>query len=669
MSKKYKDKGRASAITVDRGANGAATHGATNGVKRNENGVAEDIAAHAVEPWSAADARYVYVAAALILFGAALRLVMLHAPPFMHDEAIHAMFAYNFDTYEYDPVYHGPLLYYLVAAVFAVLGDYDFTARLVPALMGIGLMALIIGPARRWLGDRAALWCVALVVISPCMVTYHRRLLHDALVLVLTLGSVLCFHAARVYAGRTRQGQLARLGLITLLTLFLCTKANAFFVMLMLFSFGVAMLVKRRWPVKFNVVKSQRWAAAVPLIMFLAVSFASITAVRESANVSKNEGMLYVVCFVCSFVVWVWLLGGPRENLGQTPIDDKVRSADEPFWMRYDWKTPVLGFGLVMLILSFFYGDLYLWWREPAQIPKRLSDTMGAIPGMIEYWGGQQRAPRLASRHDYYIVLMLLYELPIVVAAVGGIWRASRERSAFTDLLIWWAFTSFTAYAMANEKVPWLLPHIMLPLILLAGWWLARLTFDRPARRIAFAVGCLIGALILVRGVSATNFERGLDNHEPMFFAHTTEAFRDSMFHALEQKRESKDWIWVDGTYQWPMAWYFRDSERRYGAKVWWGVNPPDPEKEGAMRMAMASVPKYTGPLFDGWTKWSWDRRAGRIVENHEPPPDLAVWPRASWGALRLDRYPFYWLTRQASEDNGVLYEDSHQEMVIATAK
>ncbi|MEJ7712103.1 MAG: hypothetical protein WKF84_20145 [Pyrinomonadaceae bacterium] len=91
---------------------------------------------------------------------------------------------------------------------------------------------------------------------------------------------------------------------------------------------------------------------------------------------------------------------------------------------------------------------------------------------------------------------------------------------------------------------------------------------NQPQARIAFAVAVLIGAVLLARGVSATNFERGLDNHEPMFFAHTTEAFR-TVSSALEQNRDRKDWIWIDGTYQWPMAWYLRDSggatERRYG--------------------------------------------------------------------------------------------------------
>jgi hypothetical protein len=36
---------------------------------------------------------------------------------------------------------------------------------------------------------------------------------------------------------------------------------------------------------------------------------------------------------------------------------------------------------------------------------------------MLEYWGGQQAKPRLPGRHDYYIVLMALYELPIALAA------------------------------------------------------------------------------------------------------------------------------------------------------------------------------------------------------------------------------------------------------------
>ncbi|MEJ7712100.1 MAG: hypothetical protein WKF84_20130 [Pyrinomonadaceae bacterium] len=186
MSKKFKDKnddssgrkGSATSATLDpaenlgrdsreadrKRASGFDRDARDGGVgrERREQGSHPAAAATKLEAWTALDSRYIYAAGALLIIGALLRLVMLHAPPFMHDEAIHAMFAYNFETYKYDPIYHGPLLYYLVAAVFAVVGDYDFTARLVPALMGIALMAIVIGPTRRWLGDRAALWSLAL---------------------------------------------------------------------------------------------------------------------------------------------------------------------------------------------------------------------------------------------------------------------------------------------------------------------------------------------------------------------------------------------------------------------------------------------------------------------------------------------------------------------------
>ncbi|HVG39237.1 MAG TPA: flippase activity-associated protein Agl23 [Pyrinomonadaceae bacterium] len=620
-----------------------------------------------VEPWTMADPRYQYLAAAILVLGAGLRLVLLQAPPFMHDEGIHAMFAYNFSTYKYDPVYHGPLLYHLVALVFAVVGDYDFTARLVPALLGVGLMLLVIGPARRWLGDRAALWSLALIAVSPVMVTYQRRLLHDALVLLLTLGAVLCFQKARETASNTREGRLARLGLVALVALFLCTKANAFFIIAMLFSFGVAAALRRVWRGRR---KFSRRAAFVPIAMLATVTFASMTAVPDEPNINRYERMFVLFCFVCSLVVWEWLRRAPLKD---EPSRSRVAAKDqdgerEPLWLRFDWQTPVLAFGVLMLVLAVFYGNLYLWWREPGQIPRHLADIVDALPRMVSYWGGQQAKPRLSSRHDYFIVLMLIYELPIVIAAVAGFWRASRRRSPFTDLLLWWSFTSFTVYAMANEKVPWLMPHIILPFALLAGTWLANVRLTSPKKKIGFALAGVLAAVFLLRGVSATNFERGLDHHEPMFFAHTTEAFRDSFFTALEQNRDRKNWIWIDGSYQWPMAWYLRDSDKRYGAGVWWGLNPAT-QTEGAMRMAVASEPKYVNnPIFNGWHKWDYDPAIGRVVRDGPGHPDLAVWPRASWGALRLDRFPRFWVTRQASAENGVLFEDNHQSSVIATA-
>ena len=55
--------------------------------------------------------------------------------PFHHDESQDAYFSWLFRTsgdYEYDPLLHGPLRFYMTAAAYLLFGDSDFTARLAP---------------------------------------------------------------------------------------------------------------------------------------------------------------------------------------------------------------------------------------------------------------------------------------------------------------------------------------------------------------------------------------------------------------------------------------------------------------------------------------------------------------------------------------------------------
>ena len=68
---------------------------------------------------------------ALAVFAMVLHFWNLGGRSYHHDEAIHAHSAFNLlnnGIYRYDPTYHGPLLYYLTAATYAVAGDSDFTA-------------------------------------------------------------------------------------------------------------------------------------------------------------------------------------------------------------------------------------------------------------------------------------------------------------------------------------------------------------------------------------------------------------------------------------------------------------------------------------------------------------------------------------------------------------
>ena len=66
-----------------------------------------------------------------------LRFFLLDLKLFHHDEAIHAWFSWELltkGTWIYDPMYHGPLLYYLTAGMFSLFGDSDLVGRILPSL-------------------------------------------------------------------------------------------------------------------------------------------------------------------------------------------------------------------------------------------------------------------------------------------------------------------------------------------------------------------------------------------------------------------------------------------------------------------------------------------------------------------------------------------------------
>ncbi|MCA1644527.1 MAG: hypothetical protein LC797_03340, partial [Chloroflexi bacterium] len=75
----------------------------------------------------------------LMFVGLVLRFWDLGAKAFHHDESLHAFYSwrlYDGQGYVHDPMMHGPLLFELNALIYLLFGASDFTARLVPALVG-----------------------------------------------------------------------------------------------------------------------------------------------------------------------------------------------------------------------------------------------------------------------------------------------------------------------------------------------------------------------------------------------------------------------------------------------------------------------------------------------------------------------------------------------------
>lgn len=159
----------------------------------------------------------------LMLIAAFSRLWDLGSRAFHHDEAIHAYFSNyflktgNYTTTPgfgggYDPTYHGPFLYHIVALMYFLFGVNDATARLAPALFGIALIGLC-WLFRPFIGRVAAMIAAFLLIISPSISYYSRSLRHDIFAL---FGLSLLF-VCILWFMRTHQSKWVYLGSLGLI--------------------------------------------------------------------------------------------------------------------------------------------------------------------------------------------------------------------------------------------------------------------------------------------------------------------------------------------------------------------------------------------------------------------------------------------------------------------
>src|SRR3954453_11891139 len=163
--------------------------------------------------------------ALLIAVALGLRLYDLGARPFHHDESQDAYFSWVLQTdgdYKYDPLLHGPLRFYLTAAMYTLFGASDFTARLAPALMGATMVALLY-PLRRQLVRIAAYAAARLLAIGPSYLYLSRSAREDIYIAAITLAMLV---VAFRFLDRPRRGHPAMFG--ALLALSFGTKESTF---------------------------------------------------------------------------------------------------------------------------------------------------------------------------------------------------------------------------------------------------------------------------------------------------------------------------------------------------------------------------------------------------------------------------------------------------------
>ena len=177
--------------------------------------------------------------AALVALALALRLVGLDDRPFHHDESQDAYFSWLFYTdgkYEYQPILHGPLRFYLTSLVYLVAGDGDFTARLAPALMGT-LMVPLPYLLRGQIGRVGAFAAALALAVGPSYLYYSRFAREDIYVACITLALLVVTFR---FLDRPRAHHPALIGV--LLALSFATKESTFITVFVAGTFFIAAL-------------------------------------------------------------------------------------------------------------------------------------------------------------------------------------------------------------------------------------------------------------------------------------------------------------------------------------------------------------------------------------------------------------------------------------------
>ncbi|HET6318395.1 MAG TPA: flippase activity-associated protein Agl23, partial [Chloroflexota bacterium] len=124
-------------------------------------------------------------------------------------------------------------------------------------------------------------------------------------------------------------------------------------------------------------------------------------------------------------------------------------------------------------------------------------ESCSGLKAALNYWLDQQDFARGGQPWFYYFMLLPLYEFVPLILGVLSIFLV-RGRSLFFWYCAFWFVAGILIYSWAGEKMPWMLPQVSLPLVLLAGRLLGEWADAGWGRRALTSRGMATGGLILV---------------------------------------------------------------------------------------------------------------------------------------------------------------------------
>jgi uncharacterized protein (TIGR03663 family) len=551
-----------------------------------------------------------FLAAAAVL----TRFWALGDRPLHHDESIHAYQSYSLSKggdWKYDPAYHGPFLYYVNALVYKVVGDSNFTARMMPAVFGLILIAFA-WPLSRWIGKPAAAVYAVFVLISPHFAYFSRFIREDLYSLVFTLGTIVAFQRF-LETDRSKWLMLSAASF----ALAGVTKENAYMT-------GVLFVVYAVWCAVrgLGVVGGRSPAAAAgDAVSWILARFAPIL----------SAAILFMV-------IWA----GMYSAFGKYPGDWLAIPKAIKYWMGQHSIARIPGPWYYYFPQLFFYDTaivfaaLFAFSRKQWRSDPLLRVLRGSFLPILAYLLLRWKFPVFAPRAIVWIAVILVATLILTLRRAA---EADAALTPFVQFLAFWAVGSLAIYGWAREKVPWLTVHPLLPLAILAGLGVVHLWTERrrPWAGIVLGVTALFvvvnthAAYLACFRYGAHDVAREPTHAEMLAYVQTTRDLvraLDAVQAAKARVAPGQPVVTVAGEAVWPLTWYLRDVNVNWASRIEQATTPvivADWDQEGALEKQLA--PKYDAKRVPIRAWWFPDPTKVGNVER----PTLGDWLRLWW--------------------------------------
>lgn len=547
----------------------------------------------------------------LLIAALITRLWNLGARVMSHDESMHVYYSWLLSQggeYRHNPMMHGPSLYELTGLIQSIFPVTDFTARLVPALIGMVLVIVIPLLLKPWLGRWGALAASVFFLVSPYILYFSRYNRHDIYEItwaLLATAAILNYLRERPgaspvpsaqplpveavdggetpppAAGETAQPAPADqadnwlLILAGAVGLMFSTMETAFFYLAIFASF---LLFRLLWLHGLHWKRIQR-AAEFDLLVVL---------VTLGAFFSSPIALLVLN------PIWTAITGSafvPLETLAVFGIE----------WSQGPYGTHLWGLMIVFWWVASIIGILWDWrrWSKLALVFLVVTITMfttfysnwsgigTGFVGSLGYWLSQHDVQRGNQPWYYYFIVFPIYEYLAIAGSLAAAvffglrWRLFNAHvRGFILYVAWWAVWIFTGLSIAGEKMPWLSTHITTPLILLSGWFAGQLlerlwskdAEGQPLLRPEAALGLMaltILAVLSARTAYYANYVNYDSVEEFIDYAHGAPGVRwladdvETISAALQQGDAMP--VAFDSENAWPLTWYLRSRAGFFG--------------------------------------------------------------------------------------------------------